>query len=113
MKNLNDREKQVELVARFLLDEYKLSEYKIEFRWMKNTLGKHFSKSKIITLSTHFINTKGYDRMLNTILHEIAHALTPLHGHDLVWKTMARKVGAIPRASLNDALFQSEKEKLK
>jgi hypothetical protein len=32
--------------------------------------------------------------VLDTILHEIAHALTPGHHHDQVWKRVARSIGA-------------------
>lgn len=32
-------------------------------------------------------------KVLDTILHEIAHGLTPGHGHDYVWKSKARSIG--------------------
>lgn len=37
-------------------------------------------------------------QMVDTVLHEIAHALTPLHGHNRTWKNMAMKLGANPFA---------------
>jgi len=49
---------------------------------------------KKISFSRNFIK-HAHDLDINdTILHEIAHALVgPNHGHDSVWKTMAKKIG--------------------
>jgi len=33
---------------------------------------------------------------MDTLLHEIAHALTPHHGHDEVWKAKCIEIGAVP-----------------
>lgn len=93
------------------MDSYGLNDWRLEFRHMTATLGKCFQGRKLIKLSTYFIAVKPASRILNTILHEIAHALTPGHGHDLAWKQKAMELGAIPRARLSDELFNSEKEK--
>ncbi len=114
MKQLNEREKQIELVARFLMDEYNLHDWKLQFRLMRRCLGKTFSLSKRIKLSTYFINKYPLDRMLNTILHEIAHALDKSNetSHGPTWKRIANEIGAIPRASMSAEKFKAEKEKL-
>ncbi len=109
MRQLTDREKQIEMVARFLMDEYGLNQWSLDFRHMTATLGRTWHIRKHIRLSTYFIATKSYTRMLNTILHEIAHALSPERGHGRTWKRIAESIGAIPRARLSDALFDSEK----
>ena len=49
-----------------------------------------------ITLSKHYAVLLGMDELRDVILHEIAHALTPGHGHNAVWKAAARKIGAKP-----------------
>ncbi len=55
-------------------------------------------KGKHIGISEHFARHSPEENVLDTLFHEIAHALTPGHGHDTVWKAMAFKLGATPRA---------------
>ena len=86
------------------MDEYDLSNTKLTFRKMTRTMGQYSKYRNRIQLSTHFIQTKSYRIMINTILHEIAHALTPGHKHDLVWKRKAEEIGALPRATANDEM---------
>jgi predicted SprT family Zn-dependent metalloprotease len=63
----------------------------------KRTLGLCFSKLKRIELSVNFVSHNPQPVVLETILHEIAHAIVGTeHGHDDVWKEMARHVGASP-----------------
>jgi len=102
MKTL--KEQQIELVARFLMDEYGLNNTSLTFRHMTRTMGQYSKYRNRIQLSTFFINNKSYRIMVNTILHEIAHALTPGHKHDQVWKAKAIEVGALPRATASDEL---------
>lgn len=108
---MNDRETQIYLVARFLMDEYGLDKWNLRLRIMRRSLGRCKPYIQTIVISKYFINTRSYDRLLNTVLHEIAHALTPRHHHDLVWKAKARELGAIPRANMDDAMFLAEKAK--
>lgn len=104
MKKLNEREEQIEMVARFLMEEYGVGHLSLTFRKMTRTMGQFSPRRRRIQLSTYFIARKSYRIMVNTILHEIAHALTPLHGHDAVWKAKAVEVGALPRATAGDEL---------
>lgn len=48
-----------------------------------------------ICLSKYFISSQfvTYAAFYNIILHELAHAITPGHGHDNVWQTVARGMG--------------------
>ncbi len=106
MRNLTDNEEQVRLVARFLMDEYALNDWNLTFRKMTRTLGQCSHRKKRIQLSTYFISCKPLNRILNTILHEIAHALLPYEaGHGKTWRAMAERIGAIPRARLTDQQF--------
>lgn len=102
MKTLTDREKQIELVARFLMDEHGLQNVWLTFRHMTCTLGQYSKRKNRIQLSTYFIALKSYRIMVNTVLHEIAHALTPGHGHDLIWKQKEKEIGALPKARASD-----------
>ena len=55
---------------------------------------------RTISLSSLIVPLCTVDQVRDTVLHEIAHALVgPEHGHDPVWKKMAVKLGALPRAS--------------
>ncbi len=50
-----------------------------------------------IELSVHFVRLNDLKQIEDTILHEIAHALTPGDHHGAKWKAMCAMVGAIPR----------------
>lgn len=51
--------------------------------------------SKIINLSQEYVACPAVtlDDIRNTALHEIAHALTPGHHHDDVWRQKALEIG--------------------
>ena len=46
-----------------------------------------------ITMSIPLTRLNSEEYVKNTILHEIAHALTPYHRHDSVWKRKAIEIG--------------------
>lgn len=46
-----------------------------------------------IKLSKYLVSRNDEKRVRNTILHEIAHALTPGHHHDYIWKAKAIEIG--------------------
>ena len=55
----------------------------------------------VITLSKHLVLLNDEEVVLDTILHEIAHALTPFHGHDATWKRKCLEIGAKPNRCYN------------
>ncbi len=59
----------------------------------KNLLGLCDHGKKEITISKYLIQLGTDEEILYMILHEIAHALTPGHGHDRVWRRKAREIG--------------------
>lgn len=69
------------------------------FAWMrkKRTLGQCNHSTKTISLSKTYVLNNPDEMVNDTILHEIAHALTPGQGHNARWKAMARKLGATPK----------------
>ncbi len=69
-----------------------------KFRWMKNL--KRFRRAgqcswikKEISLSPTFVRLNYPVVVKWTVLHEIAHALRPNHGHNKFWKATARELG--------------------
>lgn len=51
-------------------------------------------KEKLIALSVTYCQSASKEEIVDTILHEIAHAIVgPNHGHDEAWKTVARRIG--------------------
>lgn len=52
--------------------------------------------SKQIMLSKPLVELNGIEEVRNTILHEIAHALTKGAGHGPAWKAMCVRIGARP-----------------
>lgn len=54
---------------------------------------------KTIWLSRHYVKLNSEELIIDTILHEIAHALTPRDaGHGPVWKAKCAEIGALPMA---------------
>jgi predicted SprT family Zn-dependent metalloprotease len=73
--------------------------WRLEFRNYGHRLGSCCSRRRIIALSAFYADRNTEAHVLDTLLHEIAHALVgPSHGHGTVWKAMARKLVCIPKA---------------
>ena len=52
---------------------------------------------KIISLSRYYVLANEEAAVMDTVLHEIAHALTPGDGHGAKWKAACVKLGAVPK----------------
>ena len=70
--------------------------WKFKFDNAKRRFGVCKQRSKVISLSQHLVLLNEIEQVRDTILHEIAHALTPGHGHDYVWKQKAEEIGCKP-----------------
>ncbi len=69
------------------------------FEWdnAKNRFGQCRYGSKVISMSRVLTELNPEAEVLDTILHEIAHALAgPSHDHDWMWRMLAKQVGARP-----------------
>ena len=93
------RLEEVRVLARNLMNEHGLEDW--EFDWSNRVanFGDCSFHRRRIRLSRKMAAIRDIDATRNTILHEIAHALTPGHKHDRVWKLKAIEVGADPRAT--------------
>jgi predicted SprT family Zn-dependent metalloprotease len=81
-----------------LLQTYGLTDWTMGFNRQKRNLGLCRYRVKRIELSIDYALTASADSIVDTIKHEVAHAITgPGHGHDDVWKATAVRVGATPQ----------------
>ena len=76
----------------FMLHELDNWKYRRNDR-LTSTAGRCCRLSKTIELAGWFIDNNNDDEIRLTILHEIAHALTPGHGHDSVWRRKCIALG--------------------
>jgi predicted SprT family Zn-dependent metalloprotease len=96
-RRLSLRAMQTYALAYALLARYGLHDWSFALNRRKSQMGLCLFDEKAIALSVHFIELNDDDAIRDTLLHEIAHALTgPGHGHDTIWKRTCVEVGAKP-----------------
>jgi len=80
---------------RALLDAQELREWHIRLTTdvTKPFLGLCSYKDKTIILNAFHIDTHPDEEVINTIRHEVAHALLPGHNHDATWRAKAISLG--------------------
>ena len=85
---------QAKHLALELMEKHNLSDWRFEFDTAKRRFGVCRHRLKVIGLSKELILLNSVEQVKNTILHEIAHALTPRHKHDDVWRAKAIEIGS-------------------
>src|SRR6185436_8712868 len=82
-------------LTRALLDSNNLTNWHVRLTTdlSKPFLGMCSYKDKSIILNAHHIDTHGDLEVINTIKHEVAHALTPNCDHNAIWQAKARELG--------------------
>lgn len=93
-------------VARDAMDHYGLKAWKFTFDGPKNRFGQCDPKIKTISMSRHLVSINDPKACMDTLLHEIAHALTPGAGHGKKWKAKARELGCTPKATYTSATVE-------
>ena len=92
-----ERIRQVRQLGYDLLAKHGLTGWHFGFNRRKRSLGVCLFEQCTIELSVYLILRNPHEEVLDTILHEIAHALVgPGHGHDAVWKKKCVEIGAKP-----------------
>lgn len=80
-------------LARAIMDRNGLQDWTFQFDHAKRRLGQCQTTRRAITMSRYFVSAASEEQVTQTMLHEVAHALTPGHHHDRVWLVMARSLG--------------------
>lgn len=84
-------------LALTLMAEHGLHDWRFEFDHARRRFGCCKYRSKIISLSRPLTLLNDVTQVNDTILHEIAHALTPGNGHGAKWRAACVRVGARPQ----------------
>jgi predicted SprT family Zn-dependent metalloprotease len=93
----NTNRETVEEYARLVLDAFGLAEWAFGWDKARRRLGRCSYRKKLITLSIHLAALNGCEEVMETIRHEVGHAVVgPGHGHGPVWRAAARRIGAKP-----------------
>lgn len=90
-------------LAKQKMAEHGLQDWKFAMNGrLKNTLGRCCYSIRTIELGKDYVAANDLPQVLDTILHEIAHALAgPNAGHGPVWKSVCLKIGAKPQQYAN------------
>lgn len=76
------------------MTKYGVTDFKFEWSDAKDLFGWCSNSQKIIKLSRVLVELNDEAQVTDTILHEIAHALTPGCAHNEIWRRVAKAIGA-------------------
>jgi predicted SprT family Zn-dependent metalloprotease len=91
-------------LARQLMNQYGLERWTLRIDQCKVRFGHCSWRHNRISLSGPLTLLNDQDKVRDTILHEIAHALTPYAYHNATWRLKAREIGADPVACFNSSV---------
>lgn len=109
-----DKINKIEDLAIYYISKYLPPEQEWKFKWNRSMkfLGRCNHTRKIIFLSYRWALACELEETIDTILHEIAHALTPYDscptGHGPEWKKVAIKLGAKPESYFKSSLTKRD-----
>ena len=82
-----------QIIARNLMDHHGLTTWAFYFDNAKLRFGVCRTFKQEIALSKYLTQLNNEEEVIDTILHEIAHGLTPGHKHNNTWKHVAKEIG--------------------
>jgi len=77
---------QCKSLALMLMKQFHLDDWTFEFDYEKVRFGCCFYRQRKISMSKLLVILNEENVVKDTILHEIAHALTPYNGHGTQWR---------------------------
>jgi predicted SprT family Zn-dependent metalloprotease len=90
-------------LARQLMNQYGLQRWTFRIDNCRSRFGHCSWRHNRISLSGPLTYLNDLDKVRDTILHEIAHALTPYAYHNQTWRIKAQQIGANPTACYDTA----------
>lgn len=90
-------------LAHNLMTEWGLDDWCFKINRRRRSLGMCYFESKRIELSAIYLQNNSAEHVEGTLLHEIAHALTPNHGHDKIWLEEVIRIGGRAKIKCSDA----------
>jgi predicted SprT family Zn-dependent metalloprotease len=94
-------------LARSLMAQHGLSGWSFRFDHARRRFGSCRYRERVITLSRPLVLLNDVAEVRDTILHEIAHALSPGDGHGPKWRAACRQIGARPVRCYSDQTVRS------
>jgi predicted SprT family Zn-dependent metalloprotease len=91
------------VLARQLMNAHGLEGWRFQFDRATRRFGLCDPRKQVISLSRPLTELNDVSEVRETLLHEIAHALTPRDArgsHGTQWRAMAARVGCVPRACI-------------
>ncbi len=99
-------------LAHLLIGKHRLDGWTFRLNNGRRQLGLCREDRKSIELSRHYVLRNEREHVMDTLLHEIAHALVGTrHGHDSVWKEMCATLGCTARSCETSAVMPDGKWK--
>ena len=93
-------------LAEHLLKEHGLTDWTFTFDRAKRRFGCCNYATRTISLSRDLTKLNTEAEVRDTLLHEIAHALTPGSGHGPAWRAKCSELGARPERCYTDGVAQ-------
>ncbi len=85
--------------AREQFQKHGIPDWSFGFATSKRRLGVCKHRQKRIEIAAYYAQNNTEEKVLDTLLHEIAHALAgPVAKHGPAWKAIAERIGATPEA---------------
>jgi predicted SprT family Zn-dependent metalloprotease len=94
--------KDVEAKTLELLAEHGLTDWRVIFRGdglkpLRSYFGQCTRSTKTISYCAYHVRNSTDKHVLDTVYHEVAHALSPSIGHNKEWKKIVKELGGVPK----------------